>query len=58
MSKIALKMIKIVFICISMQIFSLKIVNKLLQIQIILITLAEDCLEIVDDCDACTKDWT
>ena len=39
-----------------MQIFSLKIVNKLLKIENVLITLAEDYAQIVDDCDACTKD--
>ena len=39
-----------------MQIFWLKIVNKLLKIENILITLAEDYTQIVDDCDACTKD--
>ena len=33
-----------------MQIFSLKIVNKLLKIENVLITLTEDCAQIVDDC--------
>ena len=39
-----------------MQIFLLKIVNKLLKIENVLITLAEDCAQIVNNCDACTKD--